>query len=181
LHIPADSRRRFRPFLRPAGDRFKVGILWSGSLTFRENRSRSTTIEQFLKLSDVPGVQIYSLQKGPLEQEFETSGAFPVVVGLGGQLRDFADTAAVVDELDLVIMTDTAVAHLAGSLGKPVWNLLNFVPYWLYRMSGGTTPWYPSMRLYRQPRPGDWDSVFQQVVEDLAEAVQAKKDGRWPG
>ncbi len=181
LHIPAESRRRFRPVFRRAGNRFKVGIIWSGSLTFKGNRWRSTTIGQFLKLSDVPGVQIYSLQKGPLEQELKTSGAFPVVVGLGSHLRDFADTAAVVDELDLVIMTDTAVAHLAGGLGKPVWNLLNFVPYWLYRMSGGTTPWYPSMRLYRQPRPGDWDTVFQQVVDALAKAVQAKKDGRWPG
>ncbi|MEE9162270.1 MAG: hypothetical protein V3U35_04790, partial [Candidatus Neomarinimicrobiota bacterium] len=181
LHIPAESRRRFHPVFRRAGNRFKVGIIWSGSLTFKGSRLRSTTIEQFLKLSEVPGVQIYSLQKGPLEQELETSGAFPVVVELGSHLRDFADTAAVVDELDLVIMTDTAVSHLAGSLGKPVWNLLNFVPYWLYRMSGGTTPWYPSMRLYRQPRPGDWDTVFQQVVDALAEAVQAKKDGRWPG
>ena len=70
---------------------------------------------------------------------------------------------------------------MAGSLGKPVWNLLNFVAYCLYRMIDGTTPWYPSMRLYRQPRPGDWDTVFQQVVDALAEAVQAKKDGRWPG
>lgn len=73
------------------------------------------------------------------------------------------------------------VAHLAGSPGKPVWNFLNFVPYCPYRMIGGTTPWYPSMRLYRQPRTGDWDTVFQQVVDALAEAVQAKKDGRWPG
>jgi len=104
LPIPAESRRRFRSVIRRAGNRFKVGIIWCGSLTFRDSRWRSTTIERFLKPSDVPAVQIYNLHKGPLEQELETSGAFPVVVGLGSHVRDFADRAAVVDELDLVIM-----------------------------------------------------------------------------
>ncbi len=77
-------------------------------------------------------------------------------------------------------MTDSAVAHLAGSLGKPVWNLLNFVPYWLYLREREDTPWYPSMRLFRQGRHGDWDGVFARVAEALTSAVAAKRQGRWP-
>jgi hypothetical protein len=90
------------------------------------------------------------------------------VLDLGSRVRDFADTAAVLQRLDLVVMTDSAVAHLAGSLGAPVWNLLNFVPYWLYGTAGERSAWYPSMRLVRQPAPGDWDSVFARVAADLA-------------
>ena len=95
-------------------------------------------------------------------------------------MEDFADTAAVIERLDLVIMTDSAVAHLTGSLGRPVWNLLSFVPYWLYLLEGEQTPWYPSMKLVRQPRFGDWDSVFARVETELVAAIQAKRSCKWP-
>lgn len=181
LHLPEQCRRRWESALAPTADGFKVGIVWSGSLTFKGNRRRATALERFLGLTGVPGVRLYSLQKGPLERELESSGARAVVSDIGGQVSDFADTAAAIQALDLVIMTDSAVAHLAGSLGTPVWNLLSFVPYWLYGLAGETTPWYPAMRLIRQPRPGDWDSVFERVAEDLAQAAEAKRAGRWPG
>ena len=93
------------------------------------------------------------------------------VVDLSPELSDFAETAAAISNLDLVISVDTAVAHLAGALAKPVWTLLPRVPDWRWQVRGETTPWYPTMRLYRQPRSGDWHSVIQRVTGDLASAA----------
>ena len=114
-------------------------------------------------------MQLFSLQKGPPYDEFKKLDPSPVVVDLGSHFQDFADTAATLRQLDLVIMTDSSVAHLAGSLGVPIWNLLNFQSYWVYGESTGidTTPWYASMRLFRQTRPSEWDRVFAQVREAL--------------
>jgi hypothetical protein len=166
--------------LERAAGRFKVGIVWSGSVTFKGNRQRAVALERFLPLAECPGVQLYSLQKGPRAEELETSRAGGVVWDLGGGLEDFHHTAATLQGLDLVIMTDSAVAHLAGSLNRPVWNLLCYVPYWLYLWEREDTPWYPSMRLFRQPRPGDWEAVFARVREELERAVEMKREGRWP-
>lgn len=180
LHVPTASLDRARSLLAPWADRFRVGIVWSGSVTFKGNGLRATTLERFLRLAEVPGVQLFSLQKGPPAAELATSGAGSIVVDLTGSCVDFADTAAMISRLDLVIMTDSAVAHVAGSLGKPVWNLLNLVPYWLYLREREDTPWYPSMRLFRQQRHGDWDAVFARVADALAGAVASKRQGRWP-
>lgn len=151
--------------LAEAKGRFKVGIVWSGNPEFKGNRRRSASLERFLPLSEIAGVQLFSLQKNSAED-----GLIPA---LGPYLDDFADTAAVVGNLDLVIMTDSAVAHLAGSIGKPVWNLLAFSAYWLYLARRDDSPWYPSMRLIRQDRPGDWDGVFAKAAERLAAAASA--------
>lgn len=175
LHVPDDARRKIQPLIERAGNRFKVGFVWSGSLTFKGNATRATSLDRFLELAEVPGIQLYSLQKGPLEHEISEIGAEAVVVDAGSQVNDFAETAAVIEQLDLVIMTDSSVAHLCGALGRPIWNLLNFSPYWLYRMHGETTPWYPSMTLIRQQRPGDWDQVFETVQRRLSQAVAEKR------
>jgi ADP-heptose:LPS heptosyltransferase len=90
-------------------------------------------------------------------------------------LNDFADTASVLKQLDLVIMTDSSVAHLACSLGCPVWNLLPYHAYWLYLSERDDSPWYPSMILLRQPEPGDWDSVFKETAERLRDVVSARQ------
>ena len=90
-----------------------------------------------------------------------------LVAPLGPELDDFADTAAMLEQLDLVIMTDSAVAHLTGSLGKPVWNLVQNVPYWIYGFSGDHTPWYPTMRLFRQGPDLDWGPVFTAAAAAL--------------
>lgn len=177
LAVPPVARKKARRLLAPAGDRFKVGIVWSGSVTYKGNRKRAAGLERFLDLAGVPGVQLYSLYKGPLEGQLKEQGAAGLVVDLGGQDEDLADTAAAIELLDLVIMTDSAVAHLTGTLGRPIWNLLSYSPYWLYGARGETTPWYPSMRLYRQPAPGDWDSVFARVRVDLDAAAAAKRAG----
>ena len=180
FEIPQAARDKMTPLMRLAGDRFKVGIVWSGSVTFKNNRKRSVPASRFMALLRVPGVQLYSLQKGPREEELAALGAGPLIIDIGRRVEDFAETAAVIDELDLVIMTDSSVAHLTSALRKPLWNLLCHVSYWVYGQSGETTPWYPSMRLIRQPVAGDWDSVFSRVTENLAKAVALKKAGRWP-
>ena len=173
LHVPPESRARLAPLVAAAGSRLKVGIIWSGSVTFKGNAHRATPLERFLPFAEVPGVQLFSLQKGPRAAELAASGARNFVIDLASHCADFADTAAAVDLLDLVIMTDSSVAHLAGSLGKPIWNLLCFAPYWLYGVAGSETPWYPSMRLFRQTTAGAWDPVFAAARTALAETARA--------
>ncbi len=154
--------------------RFKVGIIWSGSVTFARNRKRAVEAKRFLELAEIPGVQLFSLQKGPCEPELAACGGAGLIPELAPTVKDFADTAAILKELDLVIMTDSAVAHLAGSVGCPVWNLLPYYPYWLYLTEREDSPWYSSMRLIRQPTPGDWDGTFARVKKDLAAAARKK-------
>jgi tetratricopeptide (TPR) repeat protein len=174
LSVPDALPPAAKQLLDLGAGRLKVGIVWSGSITFLDNAKRAVTAERFLPLAGIPGVQLYSLQKGPREQELVDCGGIGPVITLGPHLNDFADTAAVVKELDLVIMTDSSTAHLTASMGKPVWNLLNYAPYWLYKMKGDSCAWYPSMRLFRQPTPGDWDSVFKKVADELTKAAQEK-------
>lgn len=177
LNVPTESRARLAPVLAQAGARLKVGIVWSGSVTFKGNALRATALERFLAFAEVPGVQLFSLQKGPRTAELEASGARNYIIDLGRHLEDFADTAAAIEMLDLVIMTDSSVAHLAGSLGRPIWNLLPFMAYWLYLDGRSDSPWYPSMRLFRQRAPGDWDGVFAEAKAALAELARRRADG----
>ncbi len=179
LYVPDYARQKARVLLRQ-DTRFKVGIVWSGSVTFKGNRKRAVGVEHFLPFAEVPGVDLYALQKGPRSGELEAAGAGAVVTAIGEQLDSFAETAAVIEALDLVIMTDSSVAHLAGSLGRPIWNLLNKATYWLYRGQGEATPWYPSMKLFRQEEAGEWEPVFERVRQELTEAVAAKRAGNWP-
>ena len=181
LHVPGEAIEKFRPLLAAPDACLKVGIVWSGSLTFKGNRQRAVTLDRFLQLAEIPGVRFFSLQKGDLERQLYEAGIQSLIPDIGGKVEDFAETAAVVTLLDLVIMTDSALAHLTGSLGKPLWNLLNAVPYWIYGTDGDRVAWYPSMRLIRQPSRGDWDSVFATVRTALDEAAAAKAEGRWPG
>lgn len=167
---PSDAAKE----LLVAKGHFKVGIVWSGNPGFRGNRRRSTSLEHFLPLSEISGVQIYSLQKNLSKNEGKLVQD-SAILELGPYLNDFADTAAVVSNLDLVIMHDSAVVHLAGSIGKPVWNLLPCSAYWLYLTERDDSPWYPSLRLFRQPKPGDWDSVFRKVTEELINVASAAK------
>lgn len=176
--IPEEARAKARSLLARAKGRFKVGIVWSGSVTFKNNRKRAVAVERFLPFAEIPGVQLVSLQKGPMEQDLDKPGIGALMIDAGRQVENFAETAAVIDELDLVIMTDSSVAHLACSLGKPVWNLLNFLPYWLYDVKGETTPWYPTMRLFRQPKPGAWDPVFLSARKELARLLEAWRAAR---
>lgn len=175
LHTPDKAPGEAQRLLDLHKGRLRVGIVWSGSTTFLDNRKRAVGAERFLPLAEMPDVQLYALQKGPCEGELDSCGGNGPILPLGPLLNDFADTAAVLKQLDLVIMTDSAVAHLAGSLGVPVWNLLNYSPYWLYRMQGESCPWYPSLRLFRQKTPGDWGGVFAEVTAALHEKVAERR------
>ncbi len=157
-----------------AGQRLKVGIVWSGSPVYGYNRERSCSLTHFLGLAGIDGVALYSLQKGPAKEDLQHSDGAGEVIDLSPRLGDFADTAAAVRELDLVVSVDTAVPRLAGALGRPVWLALSSPPEWRWLLNREDCPWYPSMRLFRQDSPGDWDSVFQRIGAALAEMARHK-------
>jgi Flp pilus assembly protein TadD len=167
LAAPRERMAKFQPLLDRAGSRHKVGVVWSGSVTFKKNHERAQPLMRFFQAFALPGVQLFSLQKGPRESEL---GALPrggPIIDLSGSIKDFADTAAAIAQLDLVIMTDSAVAHLAGAMSKPVWILLGHVAHWLWLMERTDSPWYPSVRLFRPRAQGDWDHVFDSASVEL--------------
>jgi tetratricopeptide (TPR) repeat protein len=146
----------------------KVGVVWAGSPGHRHDRMRSVPAEMVLPRLLMPGVQLFSLQKEPRAADrlvFEQLGGR--VVDLAPSLESFADTAAAVSAMDLVISVDTAVAHLAGALGKPTWILLPHILDWRWQYERVDTPWYPTARLLRQPRSGDWASVLGRLPQEL--------------
>ncbi|MDR4499745.1 MAG: tetratricopeptide repeat protein [Candidatus Scalindua sp.] len=148
-------------------DNFKIGIVWAGSSKNINNMNRSCSLADFAILAEIPGITFYTLQKGPASGEAANSPEGMEIINLEKELEDFADTAAVIANLDLVISVDTAVVHLAGAMGKPVWNLLTFAPSWRWLQKRDDSPWYPTMRLFRQSHPHVWTHIFQQVKEKL--------------
>lgn len=163
LHVPADSISRAARISRPFAGRLKVGVMWAGSTSFKGDHKRSVASDRFLPLAAIPGVQLFSLYNGPLLDWFRSSSDSAVILDASGDDRDFADCAAMIRDLDLVISVDSAAAHLSATLGTETWNLLAWSPYWIYGETGDTTPWHPTMRLVRQTAPGDWDGVFARV------------------
>jgi hypothetical protein len=149
-------------------------VVWTGSSTYRANNRRSATPESFLGLATVPGVQLFSLYKGDMHKDFLKSGMAGLILDACGNDRDFADTAAIIEKMDLLIATDTAAVHIAATLGRPVWNLLSREGFWLYGR-GDTTPWYPSIRLFRQRTQGDWPELFARVEAALRAHLETRK------
>ena len=148
-------------------DLFKVGLAWSGNPAHRNDRNRSCRLNDLAPLFSSEEIQFYSLQKqGIGESEYDLL-AGRGIADLGKEVHDYYDTAAIIEHLDLVITVDTSVAHLAGALGKEVWTLLPFVPDWRWMLDRQDTPWYPSMRLFRQPAHGDWKSVIETIASEL--------------
>jgi hypothetical protein len=142
---------------------FRIGICWQGS-TQAVDAGRSFAVTHFEGLSQVPGVRLISLHRGAGEAQLAHLPPSMRVEQLGDELdRDgaFLDTAAVIMHCHLVITSDTAVAHLAGALGAPVWLALKHVPEWRWMLQREDSPWYPTMRLFRQHTRGDWPEVFQ--------------------
>lgn len=175
LHVPEEARAKAARLIGPPDGTLKVGIVWSGRVTFADNARRATSLDRFFRLFEAPGVHFHSLQKGPPEQQLADLGTGALITPLGPHFDDFADTAAAIERLDLVIMTDSSVAHLVGSLGRPIWNLVQFVPYWIYGFEGEGTPWYPSMRLFRQGEDEDWDPVFTRVRDELTRLADERR------
>lgn len=172
LSVPVDSVTRALALTRPFEDRFRVGVVWTGSLTYRGNRYRSFSHTEFHALLDLPELQLFSLYKGPETAALHADGSANLIMDVGSLDRDFGDCAAMMQRMDLVITSDTATAHLAGSLGIPVWLLLHWDPFWMWGHDGLTTSWYPSMRLIRQKTPRDWSSVFVCVRDRLSNRIE---------
>lgn len=163
--------------------KFRVGIAWQGNPDHQADVFRSIPLRQFEVLADVPGIELWSLQGGHgREQASQWQGAIPL--GSFGEQLDqssgaFMDTAAIMNNLDLVISSDTSIAHLTGALGVPVWLAVGFVPDWRWLLNRDDTPWYPTMRLFRQPKFGDWGGVFRKMREEL-QSVAATAGARDP-
>jgi ADP-heptose:LPS heptosyltransferase len=147
---------------------FRVGIAWRGNPRATNDATRSAALADFLALANVPSVRLFSLQKGTGREELARLDARATVIDLADYLDDLADTAAAVCALDLVVAVDTALVHLAGGLGCPVWTALAVGPDWRWLLEREDTPWYPSMRLFRQRRLGDWTAVFARMAAELA-------------
>jgi len=148
---------------------FKIGICWEGSPYYEQFKPifsrKAMKLEHFIPLAQLPQVSLYSLQKmNGLEQLHNTAISITTYNDFDHTHGRFMDTTALIMNLDLVITVDTSVAHIAGALGKPVWVLLPFVADWRWLQEQNDSPWYPSMKLFRQPVPGDWQSVIQQIV-----------------
>jgi tetratricopeptide (TPR) repeat protein len=167
VFAPAELVEAWAERLGETTNRLRVGIVWSGNPKQEHNRHRASCLRDFAPLGDVPGVKLYSLQKGSPAAELNEPPPGMNIVDFGPDLTDFTETAALVTNLDLVVTVDTAVAHLAGALAKPVWVLLSSAPDWRWMLGREDTPWYPTMRLFRQTRPGAWESVMQSVIRAL--------------
>jgi len=148
--------------------RLKVGLAWAGNKTHKDDRNRSMPLAAFAPLGRLDGVRFHNLQKGDAATQAKNPPPGLELIDWTQDLHDFADTAALIANLDLVIAVDTAVAHLAGAMGKPVWTLLPFVPDWRWLLEREDSPWYPTMRLFRQPAIGDWETVIGQIKDALA-------------
>jgi len=147
--------------------RLKVGLVWSGNPKYKADQFRSISLSSFLQLWEVEGLSFYSLQKGEAAVQVKELPEETKLVDHTDEMNDFSDTAGLIVNLDLIISVDTAVAHLAGALGKPVWTLLPYSPDWRWMLDREDSLWYPTMKLFRQPSPGDWGAVIDSVKKEL--------------
>lgn len=168
------------PYLRPDAQRVekwakqltkdgrpRIGLAWAGRPENKIDRKRSMRLEDFAALAEIKGVRFFSLQKGAAGSQARRPPAGMDLVDYTGELRDFADTAAMVANLDLVLSVDTSVAHIAGAVGRPVWILLPLSPDWRWMLGREDSPWYPTMRIFRQKKRGVWKEVMERVKAEL--------------
>jgi hypothetical protein len=159
--------------MSPEDGRLKIGITWAGRPTHPNDRNRTFKLDMLAPIADAAkanprGAKFFSLQKGDQAKQAANPPAGMDLTDFSEELRDFADTAAIVQNLDLVITADTAVAHVAGALGKPVWVFIPFVPDWRWMLERPDTPWYPAnMRLYRQSKLRDWSRPVAEIADAL--------------
>ena len=155
---------------------FKVGLVWAGNPQHDNDHNRSAALGDFADLAAVPGIRCFSLQKGPRSADVKTEAGRLQIEDLSDEIRDFSDTAAILDVLDLVICVDTSVAHLAGAMGRPCWVLIPGIGEdWRWRLEPHATPWYPTLRLFKQERNGDWRQLLgKRVLPRLAELILAQ-------
>jgi len=177
LSLPAENDRtdKWRERLGPEG--YRVGIVWQGNPVYKADSNRSMGVRFFEPLSKIPDVRLISLQKKNGLEQLDDLPAGMTVETLGETFdagpEAFIDTAALMMSLDLIITSDTSIAHLAGALARPVWTLLPFVPDWRWMLGSSDTPWYPTMRLFRQQTHGDWLGVFAEVETALRQRINS--------
>jgi hypothetical protein len=167
IHALPDRLQKWKSRI-PQDARLKVGLVWAGGRDFAGDRARTVGLRQLAPLLGDPRIRYVSLHAELREDDAAVMRTYPEIVHFGAELQDFADTAAVISQLDLVISVDTAVAHLAGAMAKPVWILLPFAPDFRWLLEREDSPWYPTARLFRQPRAGDWASVIARMRDALA-------------
>lgn len=155
-------------------DDFKVGIVWAGKPTNRNDVNRSFKLSNFKPLANIKDVKLFSLQKGDAVKQIAQFEDLEIE-NLGEHFKNFADTAAAIENLDLIISIDTSVLHLAGAMGKLTWALLPFSPDWRWLLNRNDSPWYPTMKLFRQKKIGDWKSVIEEITEELKNALDTKQ------
>ncbi|HEY1796447.1 MAG TPA: tetratricopeptide repeat protein [Stellaceae bacterium] len=155
--------------MSPAGYR-RIGIVWAGRPTHRNDRRRSIDLRQLAPLSTLPGVTFFSLQKGASQAQIGRYWGRAPLVNLGPEIRDYGDTMAIIECLERVVTVDTSVGHLAGAMARPVSIMLPYAPDWRWGLGSDTTPWYRSVRLVRQDVRRDWSTVIESIAESLREA-----------
>jgi tetratricopeptide (TPR) repeat protein len=172
-YITADSAlvQSWKNKIQDANSKFKVGLVWAADPKHSRFSNRSFSIESFSPLACLKDITFYSLQKGGAAQHTKNRPKDMNFVDYTEEIRDFSDTAALIANIDLIISADTAVAHLAGAVGKPVWTLLPYAPDGRWMLNRDDSPWYPTMRLFRQPSPGDWESVMSRVSIELQKKI----------
>jgi tetratricopeptide (TPR) repeat protein len=180
-YLTVDSARVTQWRERLAGESgFKVGLCWQGNPDYKHDRWRSVPLTQFAPLADVPAVRLVCLQKGPGRDQWDNAAGKWPTANLPPQADEPAegwlDTAAMICSLDLVVTVDTAVAHLAGALGVPVWVALPFAPDWRWLLERQDSPWYPSMWLFRQNEARDWREAFQRIHDGLEKRLAQKQN-----
>lgn len=187
--VPADVPYLRPPSLNPLGlpaadpKAIRVGVVWSSEARADgnrpgEDRHRTCPFPHVLELAGIPGVTLYSLQRGEAAGDLGRHAAEALMLDVGGLIADYADAAAAVARLDLIIGVDVPMVHLAGALGVPTWTLLSGIGDWRWGAAGETTPWYPSMRLLRQKTRGDWAGLLAFARDALARAVREGSLGR---
>ena len=161
-------------------ERPRVALAWAGNAQHINDRNRSIALSRLASLWSAASPRFIGIQRELRGEDAELLAREPRVMQIGAELDDFADTAAVIALVDLVVSVDTSVAHLAGAMGRPVWILLPFSPDWRWALAGESSPWYPTARLFRQPTLGDWDSVIERVRRELDRFVREGRDANDP-
>jgi len=159
--------QKWRDKLRYDNSKFKVGLVWAGKPEHKNDRNRSCRLEVFSPFAELGDISFYSLQKGRAAEQAKNPPGAMKLLDYTDDISDFSDTAGLIMNLDLIVSVDTSVVHLAGALGKPVWTLLPFAPDWRWLLRREDCPWYPTMRLFRQPSPGNWQAVIAKVKDEL--------------
>jgi len=172
LFAEPNRRRGWGVLLGAERSHLHVGVALTGNSPQRRTPKRDIPTELFRSILRTPGINFFSLPASP--SSGHSIQATPTPGDPGDAPQDFADTAALMANLDLIITAETAVAHLAGALGRPTWTLVPFVPGWRWGLGRNDSPWYPTMRLFRQPAPGDWESVIHRVSHELERAVKTR-------